>query len=362
MLVRVGVQGREVNDDERPPVALTFVVDTSGSMDIRNRLGLVQSSLALLVNSLHPDDTVGIVTYSTGAQVVLAPTPVAESDTIVDAIDELTPHGSTNMAGGLREGYAMAAEAYLEGGLNTVVLASDGVANVGTTGPQSLAATIQERADQGIHLATVGYGMGNYNDHLMEQLADGGDGFYSYVDTFAEAERLFVDDLTSLLTVVADDAKVQVGFDPEQVTHYRLVGYTNRALDDEAISDPGADAGEIGAGHAVTALYELRLADGVTPGQQVGTVDLRWRSSATDGQERITTPVTVPDAATAQGTLGLAATAATLAELLRGDSVVTGRGVTLDDLAVDTQALLEAGVPGADRLATMVESAQTATG
>ncbi len=361
VLVRVGVQGRAVDDADRPPVALTFVVDTSGSMDIRNRLGLVQSSLALLVNALRPGDSIGIVTYSTRAEVVLEPTRVADADEIVDAIDELRPSGSTNMAGGLRRGYELAEQAYVEGGLNTVVLASDGVANVGTTDPADLAASVQDRAEQGIHLATVGYGMGNYNDHTMEQLADGGDGFYSYVDTFAEAERLFVDDLGSLLTVVADDAKAQVSFDPELVEDYRLVGYRNRALSDGAIDDPDADAGEIGAGHSVTALYELRLAAGVPAGTEVGTVDLRWTSTADRAAAQLQAPVIVPepDAAT-DGSLGVAATAASLAELLRGDTVVAGRGVTLDDLATDAAALQQAGAPGADLLVETVQAVQQA--
>lgn len=359
-LVRVGVQGREVADTERPPAALTFVVDTSGSMDVRNRLGLVQSSLALLVNALRPDDSIGIVTYSTNARVLLEPTPVADADTIVEAIDELRPHGSTNMAAGLNQGYALAERAYAESGLNTVLLASDGVANVGTTGPDALATTIQERAEQGIHLAAVGYGMGNYNDDLMEQLADGGDGFYSYVDTFTEAERLFADDLTSLLTVVADDAKVQVAFDPARVLDYRLIGYRNRALDDAEIAQADADAGEIGAGHAVTALYEVRLADGVAPGDEIGSVDLRWRSATADA-ERLLLPVSAPDPAlVATNSLGVAAEAATLAEVLRADSVVTDRGVTLDDVAADVSALVEADAPGAELLADTIEAAQFA--
>ena len=359
-LVRVGVQARELTEEDRRPVHMTFVVDTSGSMDIRNRLGLVQSTLALLVDSLEPTDTVAVVTYSTGSSVLLEPTPVSDGTAIVGAIDELRPHGSTNLAGGLRDGHALAEQAYDPEADNVVVLASDGVANVGVTGPGSLATMVQERAAQDIHLATVGYGMGSYNDHQMEQLADQGDGFYSYVDTFEEAERLFVDDLPELLTIVAEDAKVQVSFDPALVEEYRLVGYANRALDDAAIDDLTADAGELGAGASVTALYELRVAAGVEPGTPVGEVDLRWRSGADDSQRAAVEAVPAPEAVPPEGTAAVAALTGTLAELLRGDSVVAARGVTLGDLATDVAPLAEAGVPGAAELADTVALATEA--
>ena len=216
-LVRIAVDTATIADADRPPANITFVIDTSGSMDIRDRLGLVQSSLALLVQHLRDDDTIAIVTYGDEATPVLAPTKVADAERIIAAIDELGPGGSTNMEAGLLLGYEQARAAFDPAALNVVVLASDGVANVGSTDPTVLTEQITKAGEEGIHLVTVGYGMGNYNDHLMEQLADQGDGFYSYVDTFEEAERLFVDDLTPTLTVVAKDAKAQVRFDPATV-------------------------------------------------------------------------------------------------------------------------------------------------
>ncbi len=282
-LVRIGVQAREAVKD-RPPVAVTLVVDVSGSMDIRERLGLVRSSLALLAKHLRDDDTIALVSYDDAATPILEPTPVRRTATILAAIDKLKPGDSTNLEAGLRLGYEQARAAYRKDAINAVILCSDGVANVGRTGPDTLASMITKSGAEGIHLVTVGYGMGNYNDDLMEQLADQGDGFYRYVDTFTEAEKVFRDDLVGTLTPVARDAKVQVAFDPEAVSSYRLIGYENRAIDDEEFTDPAVDAGEIGAGHDVTALYEVTLAgDGEgSPGDEqlaeLGTVDLRWTS------------------------------------------------------------------------------------
>ncbi|QXC59725.1 von Willebrand factor type A domain-containing protein [Aquihabitans sp. G128] len=282
-LVRVGVAGRDLSVEDRPPANLTFVVDTSGSMDIRERLGLVKASLGLLVLNLRDDDTIAIVQYSDEAGVVLEPTPVKDAKRIVDAIDELQPSNSTNLEAGLRAGYRQAQEAFRKDGLNAVILASDGVANVGLTDPDGLAGVISDRAEQGIHLVTVGYGMGNYNDDLMEQVADQGDGFYAYLDTYAQAEKLFRDRLTSTLSVVAQDAKAQVRFDPAMVSSYRLLGYENRALAEEDFDDASVDAGEIGAGHRVTALYEVRLAKGaddLAPDSVLGGAKVRYVDGA----------------------------------------------------------------------------------
>jgi Ca-activated chloride channel homolog len=366
-LVRVAVDTTAVNDDERPPANITFVIDTSGSMDIRDRLGLVQSSLALLVQHLRDDDTIAIVTYGDDATPVLAPTKVADAERIVAAIDELGPGGSTNMEAGLLLGYEQARAAFDPTALNVVVLASDGVANVGSTDPTVLAEQITKAGEQGIHLVTIGYGMGNYNDHLMEQLADRGDGFYSYVDTFEEAERLFVDDLTPTLTVVAKDAKAQVRFDPATVASYRLLGYENRSLDDEKFHDDAVDAGELGAGHAVTALYEVvpttvaapaaRRGAAPQPEASFGTVTVRWLDPVTGVASERSVGIPVAAAAEASPSLRLAATVAELAEALRGNTVVTARGITLDTVAADADALVAADVPGAAELADVARMA-----
>lgn len=362
-LVRVGVSAREVSAAGRPRVNITLVVDRSGSMDIRERLGLVQSSLALLADRLNPDDTVSVVSFEDRARPLLPPTPVRDTDAILDAIDELKPGGSTNLEAGLRLGYEQAREAFDPEAVNLVVLASDGVANVGRTGPGSIIDTIQEEGADGIHLVTVGYGLGNYNDHLMEQLADLGDGFYAYVDTYPEAEQLFGEDLVTTLTPVAGEARTQVAFDPERVTSYRLIGYENRAIDDEDFTDAGTDAGELGAGHHATALYEVSLAPGVEPGAVIGTAEVRWTSvgsgGAKDGPQREAAidVVAADDEAASSYRLALAATVADLAQVLKRAAPYDDRAVTLEDLLGRAEELAAAGVPGADDLVTVVEQA-----
>lgn len=357
-LVRVGVTTRAIDDASRPPANITFVVDTSGSMDIRERLGTVKASLALLVQHLNDGDTLSIVEYGSEARVLLEPTPVQDVDRIVAVIDAMRSEGSTNMEAGLMLGYDQARAAFRPGGLNVVVLASDGVANVGSTDPTVLTEQITKAGEQGIHLVTVGYGMGNYNDFLMEQLADRGDGFYSYVDTLAEARRLFVSDLTPTLTVVAKDAKIQVRFDPAVVDTYRLIGYENRMMDDEQFDDAAADAGELGAGHRVSALYEVRLKAGAT-GPAAAEVALRWTSTEGGAQE-LRRPVTLSSGAVPTATK-LAATVAGVAEVLRGNSVVTARGLTLDALLADAQELRAANVNGADQLVELILQAKDAS-
>jgi Ca-activated chloride channel family protein len=360
-LVRIGVQAREV-DVERQPVAVTLVVDVSGSMDIRERLGLVRSSLALLAKNLRDDDTIALVSYDDAATPLLGPTPVRKTATILSAIDRLKPGNSTNLEAGLRLGYDQAREAYRQDAINAVVLCSDGVANVGLTNPDALAAMIRKSGTDGIHLVTVGYGMGNYNDDLMEQLADQGDGFYRYVDTFAEAQKVFRDDLVATLTPVARDAKVQVAFDPSAVSSYRLVGYENRAIADRSFTDPAVDAGEIGAGHDVTALYEVTLAvgDDHQPFEQIGTVDLRWTSVDGSADRILAVIPAVAGQETATGTTELAAAVADLAQLLRHSATVQQRGVSLPSLEDRAEDLQRRQVAGADDLLSMVQLAEQA--
>jgi Ca-activated chloride channel family protein len=283
ILVRVGVQAEVVADNERPPVSLTFIVDTSGSMDRDDRLGLVRESLHTLVDELDDDDRVAIVVYSNDSGVLLEPTEVRNERRIHDAIDELRPGGSTNLESGLREGYQLAAEAFRADGINRVIIASDGVANAGVTDERELSRYIRGYADEGIQLVTVGYGMGNFNDTMMEQLADNGDGFYAYVDSADEAERLFEDELTSTLVTAAIDAKIQVEFDPDVVDEYRLIGFENRGVRDSDFRNDNVDAGELGAGHQVTAMYEVTLRRGVTLDDRgdIGEVFLRWEDPQT---------------------------------------------------------------------------------
>jgi Ca-activated chloride channel family protein len=275
-IMRIGVQGYAVPAEMRKDVSLTFVIDVSGSMDMDNRLGLVKRSLKLLVKQLHSSDKVSIVIYGTNAEVVLEPTSGNNQDKINRAIDRLHPGGVTNAEAGLLLGYQMADEAFNRDGINRVILCSDGVANLGETNAGSIWEEVKRYAGRKITLTTVGFGMDNYNDVLMEQLADNGNGFYTYVDDIQEARRIFVENLTSTLQVIAMDAKVQVEFNPEVVSRYRLIGYENRAIADEDFRNDRVDAGEIGAGHSVTALYEIKLnqdAEG-----RIATVSLRWKN------------------------------------------------------------------------------------
>ena len=322
ILLRVGIQARDTDERSRPDASLTFVIDVSGSMAREDRLELVKRSLELLVEGLGRGDTVAIVVYGSDARVVLGPTPARDGGQILDAIAQLRPEGSTNAEAGLRLGYEVAREAFLEGGINRVVLASDGVANVGATDPAAILERIREDAEAGIQLVSVGFGMGNFNDALLERLADDGDGFYAYVDTLDEAQRLFVDDLTGTLLTVALDARVQVEFDPDAVEAYRLVGFENRAIDDDEFRDDDVDAGAIGAGHSVTALYALRLSGEGSFDDRIGTVSLRWDDPLSRRSTELASDIRVSDLASSfEGTaptFRLAAIVAATAERFRG--------------------------------------------
>lgn len=278
-ILRFGVQGYNVPEEERQAASLTFVIDVSGSMASENRLGLVKRSLQLLVDRLRPSDTVAIVVYGTQARLILNPTSGEDRATLLNAIYSLTPEGSTNAEAGLKLGYEIANRAYRAGGINRVILCSDGVANVGATGPDQILHSIRGYADAGITLSAFGFGMGNFNDVLLEQLADKGDGNYAYVDDLDEARRLFVENLTATLQVIALNAKTQVDFNPAVVSRYRLIGYENRAVADEQFRDNTVDAGEIGAGHSVTALYAVQLRPEARG--RIATVHLRWEDPQT---------------------------------------------------------------------------------
>ena len=279
-LMRAGLQGKIIADENRQDATLIFVIDVSGSMDMENRLGLVKQTLALLVDQLRPTDEVGIVVYGNQGRVLLKPTSGADKATILRAIDGLYPNGSTNAEEGLQLGYQLAAEYLRPDRITRIILLSDGVANVGNTGPESILRTISSYVDQGVSLSTVGFGMGNYNDVLMEQLANDGNGGYYYVDTLNEAKRVFVENLTGTLQTIARDAKIQVEFNPKVVSRYRLLGYENRALSDDQFRDDTVDAGEVGAGHDVTALYEIKFQDDAADGP-AATVYIRYQDPET---------------------------------------------------------------------------------
>ncbi|HNT25533.1 MAG TPA: von Willebrand factor type A domain-containing protein [Anaerolineales bacterium] len=319
-LLRIGVQGYRVPEWERKSSVLTFVIDVSGSMDQENRLGLVKHSLELLVERLNADDSVAIVVYGTEARVVLYPTAGDQRSTILDAIYSLRPEGSTNAEAGLRLAYQMAAQAFRGGANNRVILCSDGVANVGATGPDAILEVIGGYVSENIYLTTLGFGMGNFNDVLMEQLADKGNGNYSYIDTVDQAEKLFVEDLTATLQVIARDAKVQVDFNPDVVARYRLVGYENRAIADQDFRNDSVDAGELGAGHSATAIYAVQFVP-ATEGR-IATVQLRWENPDTYETVEINGNINTwdlnPNFGAADPRFQLAALSAQFAELLRG--------------------------------------------
>ena len=322
VLLRIGLQAREVSRRERQQASLTFVIDTSGSMAQGERLEMVKDALRILLRGLDRNDRVSIVTFGSDAQVVLGPTPADQDGAILDALDRLHPDGSTNLEAGLRLGYELARRTLTEDGIDRIVLASDGVANVGLTDPASILESISHDAAAGIQLVSVGVGMGNYNDVLLEQLADKGDGFYAYVNSRDEARKLFSTQLTSTLQTVALDAKAQVSFDRETVAGYRLVGYENRAVADRDFTNDEVAAGAIGAGHAVTALYAVQLEPGVGGRSPIARVTVRWTDPDQGGTRDLGRDVVVGDLASSfdrtDPHFRLDAIVAQTAEVLRG--------------------------------------------
>ena len=258
-ILRVNLQAKRLHPEERKPVHLVYLVDVSGSMQAPDRIGLAKQSLHTLTNRLGPKDTVALCTYAGNTREVLAPTGMGNKAAIHAAIEQLTAGGSTAMASGIDIAYALASRTHMPGEISHVVVLSDGDANVGRTSHEDILRSITAHKSKGITLSTVGFGTGNYNDQMMEQLADKGDGNYSYIDSAEQADKVFGHDVDGLLQVVARDTKVQVEFMPEVVQSYRLIGYENRDVADRDFRNDHVDAGEVGAGHAVTALYDLVL-------------------------------------------------------------------------------------------------------
>ncbi len=282
-LVRIGLKGREVSDAQRPAANLVFLIDVSGSMAGPTRLPLVKQSLRLLVNKLRPDDRVAIAVYAGASGLALPSTSAARQAEIIEAIEHLDAGGSTNGAMGIHLAYDIAKANFIPGGVNRVILATDGDFNVGTTSESELVRLIEEKAKSGVFLSVLGFGMGNLKDSTLEQLADKGNGNYAYIDTLAEAKKSLVEQAGGTLVTIAKDVKIQVEFNPAQVSAYRLIGYENRLLAKEDFNNDQVDAGEIGAGHTVTALYEV-VPVGVEMPAEVPAVDgLKYQSVATAG-------------------------------------------------------------------------------
>lgn len=259
VLLHIGIKGYEPAREELPAANLVFLVDVSGSMRSPEKLGLLKASLRLLVKQLRREDRIALVVYAGASGVVLEPTPGDQKAKIMAALDALNAGGSTNGAAGIRLAYAMAEQGYVAGGINRVLLATDGDFNVGTVDFEALKDLIEEKRKSGVRLTTLGFGTGNYNDQLMEQLADVGNGHYAYIDSLREAQKVLVQEMAATLETIAKDVKIQIEFNPAVVAEYRLVGYENRVLRREDFNNDKVDAGDIGAGHTVTALYELVL-------------------------------------------------------------------------------------------------------
>jgi len=319
-IMRVGVQAKAYESEERPPLHLTFLVDVSGSMSSRDKLGLAKESMHTMVDNLNEGDTIALATYAGRTAKVLEPTEATERTRIHGAIDALRSGGSTAMSSGIDLAYDMADEAFEKGAENRVIILSDGDANVGSRSWETMLKQIKGYANQGITLSTIGYGQGNYRDTLMEQLANKGDGNNYYVDTQKESDRLFGEKIGGTLITVARDTKIQVEFNKGAVEAYRLIGYENRDIADKDFRNDRVDAGEVGSGHSVTALYEVVLADDVT--DDLATVRIRWEKpgadkKASEEEFSFASENFAQRSDRASDSLRLAYGAATLAEVLR---------------------------------------------
>lgn len=279
-LVRIGVKAKDVDITKRSPANLVFLIDVSGSMDEPAKLPLLKSAMRLLIDRLMADDRVAIVVYAGAEGLALPSTNGNQKGVLLEAIDTLSPGGSTNGAAGIQLAYQIAASNFIKGGINRVVLATDGDFNVGVTNQGDLVRLIEEKAKSGVFLSVLGFGMGNIKDSTLEKLADKGNGNYAYIDTLNEARKVLVEEMGATLVTIAKDVKIQVEFNPAQAQAYRLIGYENRILNQQDFNNDAKDAGDMGAGHTVTALFEV-----IPPGvpASLPTVDaLKYQPSALD--------------------------------------------------------------------------------
>jgi len=334
-IMRIGVQAKRFSTENRPTVHLTFLADVSGSMSSPDKLGLAKTAMHTMVDNLREDDTIALCTYAGRVAKILPPTRVGNARRIHQAIDSLNSGGSTAMSSGIDIAYKMAMESFEEGAENRVVIMSDGDANVGKTSWDDMLSQIKSYADQGVTLSTIGFGMGNYRDTLMEQLSNKGDGNNFYIDSKKEADRVFSQKIGSSMITIARDVKIQVEFNDEAVTSYRLLGYENRDIADKDFRNDKVDAGEVGSGHSVTALYEVVLAD--ADAENLATVRVRYEKPGADGTAKelsfdFPSSAMASDISTADRSLRLAYASATFAEVLRQSPHASE--VNLSDLAV----------------------------
>jgi Ca-activated chloride channel family protein len=339
-LLQVGIKGYVPPPEDVPPANLVFLVDVSGSMNAPDKLGLLKNALKMLAGQLDGDDRVAMVVYAGATGVVLESTPGDQSVKIRSALDQLQAGGRTNGAAGLELAYAQARQGFVESGINRIILATDGDFNVGTVDFDALVDKVERHRASGVALTTLGFGTGNYNDHLMEQLADAGDGNHAYIDTLGEARKVLVDEMGATLHTIARDVKIQVEFNPALVAEYRLIGYENRMLAREDFNNDGVDAGDIGAGHTVTALYEVALvgsggermdplrygADRATReiSNELGIVRLRYKQPESDSSRLIERPVPNLAPESPSERLRFAAAVAAFGQHLRGGKYLEG--------------------------------------
>lgn len=358
-LMLVGIKGYEVPKSQIPAANVVFLIDTSGSMDEPNKLPLLRDAFKRMVPNLRAQDRVAIVVYAGSAGLVLEPTPGDRHERIVAALDSLAAGGSTNGGAGIALAYTLAQQSFIKGGVNRVILATDGDFNVGTTDDEALKTLVAEKRKSGIALTTLGFGEDNYNDQLAEQLADVGNGNHAYIDTLAEANKVLGDELSSTMLTIAKDVKIQVEFNPALVAEYRLIGYENRVLRREDFNNDKVDAGEIGAGHDVTALYEITLVGsggetsdalryGAKPSapaadaNELAFVKLRYKQPDADVSKLVAFPVRRDAVAREAGeNLRFAAAVAAFADRLRG-------GTHLGDFDFAAIRRLAGGAQGRD--------------
>ncbi|WLR98304.1 vWA domain-containing protein [Shinella sumterensis] len=344
-LLHIGIKGFETVAAEQPSANLVFLIDVSGSMDEADKLPLLKSAFRLLVGKLKDTDTVSIVTYAGDAGVVLEPTAAKERQKILDAIDTLQPGGSTAGAEGIEMAYKLAQKAFKKDGVNRVMLATDGDFNVGPASDEDLKRIIEERRKSGIFLSVLGFGRGNYNDGMMQTLAQNGNGTAAYIDTLAEAQKTLVEEAGSSLFPIAKDVKFQIEFNPARIAEYRLIGYETRVLNREDFNNDKVDAGDIGSGHRVTAIYEvtpkgspavlndpLRYGNeqaAATPaadGGELAFLKMRWKKPDSDTSELVTMPVTdanaVADVNAASADVRFSVAVAAFGQKLKGVSAL----------------------------------------
>ncbi|WP_051279157.1 vWA domain-containing protein [Chitinilyticum aquatile] len=341
-LIRIGIKAQEIRPAAMPAANLVFLVDVSGSMNSPDKLPLLQASLKLLVDRLRPQDRVSLVIYASGTGVVLEPT--ADRERIRMAIDQLRAGGSTAGEAGIRLAYQMARRGFIPGGINRILLATDGDFNVGVSNIDQLKQLVEREREAGISLTTLGFGTGNYNDALMEQIADIGNGNHHYIDSLNEGQKVLAEEMTSTLATVAKDVKIQVEFNPAQVSEYRLIGYDNRMLRREDFSNDKIDAGEIGAGHTITAIYEVTFtgkagyleplrygktkAAGIGKGDELALLRLRYKQPESHSSTLMEIPLrkamVKPSFAAASSEFRFATAVAGFGELLRGGKYQQG--------------------------------------